>query len=95
VQDLRRADEFGQWSLLRRLSLRRLVGALGVRPVAVALMPQERKLVLRAVRELAEREGSPQALDVLQMLENALDARSVPGLAPAANRARDHVEGLA
>jgi hypothetical protein len=57
-------------------------------------MPAERKLVLRAVRELAEREVSPQAADVLQMLENALDVRAIPGLAPV-DRRPDRVEGLA
>jgi hypothetical protein len=62
--------------------------------VAVALTAPEQRLLIRAVRELAEREDAPQAADVLQMLENALDARAVPGLAPVEVRP-DCVEGLA
>jgi hypothetical protein len=62
--------------------------------VAIAITPPEQRLLIRAVRELAEREDSPQAADVLRMFENALDTRAVPGLAPV-DRRPDLVEGLA
>jgi hypothetical protein len=62
--------------------------------VAIAITPPEQRLLIRAVRELAEREDAPQAADVLQMLENALDAPAVPGLAPV-DKVPDKVEGLA
>jgi hypothetical protein len=72
---------------MRRLPLRRLVGALGVRAVAVALTVPEQKLLIRAVRELAEREDyvrddSVRAADVLEMLENAPDVGALAALAP-------------
>lgn len=51
-------------------------------PVGIALTPAERDLVLRAVRELVEREDSPQAVDVLAMLENALPVGAVAALDP-------------
>jgi hypothetical protein len=61
--------------------------------VAIALTPREQRLLIRAVRELAEREDSPAAADVLEMLENAIDARAVSGFAP--DTAPERVEGLA
>ena len=61
--------------------------------VAIAITSPEQTLLIRAVRELAEREDSPAAADVLEMLENALDARFVPGLAP--DRMPERIEGLA
>jgi hypothetical protein len=61
--------------------------------VAIALTPREQRWLIRAVRELAEREDSPYAADVLEMLENALDARYVPALAPETMPVK--VEGLA
>jgi hypothetical protein len=62
--------------------------------VAIALTSSEQTLLIRAVRELAEREDAPQAADVLEMLERALDAGYVAGLAPV-DRQPDRVEGLA
>jgi hypothetical protein len=63
-----------------------------VRPVAIALTPSEQALLIRIVREFIAREDSLAAVDLLQMLENALDARAVPALAP--ETMPDKVEGL-
>jgi hypothetical protein len=54
LQDLRRGDERGQPLLLRRVSFRRLVGALGVssRPSAVELLERSGALLTRT--DLAE-----------------------------------------
>ncbi len=44
------------------------------RPVAIVLTPFEQALLIRILRERVEREDEPLAADILQMLENALDA---------------------
>jgi hypothetical protein len=62
--------------------------------VAIALTPPEQRLLVRAVRELTEREGPSQAAaDVVWMVEHALDVRAVDGLRP--DTVPEHVVGLA
>jgi hypothetical protein len=61
-------------------------------PVAIALTAGEQRLLVRLVREHLAREDSPQAADVLEMLENALDARAVPGF--FSETVPERIEGL-
>lgn len=51
-------------------------------PFALALTPSEGELLMRAVRELAEREDDPRAWDVVAMVENAVHVVAVAALAP-------------
>jgi hypothetical protein len=63
-----------------------------VRPVAIALTPPERALLVRALRELVDRTPglADDAQGLLEMLDNAPDVGALGALAP--NRTDDPVQ---